>query len=183
MKYLIFCSVLSLFCFSCTKPKYNQKEQLDYFVKISLKVKEAKALVKEVNLQLNDLYSIKAKNKNIIIPQIQIEDAKQSLQQLGLIVATREKNIMGIPILKGDFGLRKNALDYLEHMEKIVRKDFPELLEYISETNQQVNQKNTSERMSRMMMFEVSADILTKSQNLFKELYKLNPEELAMYSL
>jgi hypothetical protein len=119
MKQLTSLGFIFLLCFySCIKPKYNNNERLDYFLKISLQVKDLEVLLNGSREQLNNLYRTKLNSKNSIIPSNQITETKQELQHLLLQLDKKAQIIESITTQKGDFGLKKNALDYVMKQDK-----------------------------------------------------------------
>jgi hypothetical protein len=57
------------------------------------------------------------------------------------------------------------------------------LLETIVDGKQLVNNKAVWNRKARMMMVNVNKDLFKKIQKLYSESYKLNNEQLALYTL
>ncbi len=57
------------------------------------------------------------------------------------------------------------------------------MLETIVDGKQLVNNKAVWNRKARMMMVNVNKDLFKKIQKLYSESYKLNNEQLALYTL
>lgn len=175
---------LFLLCFcSCTKPKHNTNERLDYFVKISLQIKEMQVLVDDTKEELNNLYVVKSSNRNSVMSSNEVNKIKLDLQNLLRQLDTKIKTIESISTQKGDIGLKKNALDYVIKTRQIVKIDLPELLETIVEEKQLVNDKEKWNRKERMMMVNANKDLFKNTQNAYLQLYKLNKEQLELYTL
>lgn len=160
MKQLIsFCFVFLLCFYSCTKSKYNTNERLDYFLKISLQIKDLQVLVDNTKEQLNNFYVLKSKNINSIISSNETNKVRQDLQGLLMQLDKKVKIIESISTQKGDIGLKKSALDYVIKIKQVVKIDLPELLETIVDGKQLVNNKVAWNRKARMMMVNANKDL------------------------
>ncbi len=184
MKQVISFGFVFLLCFyACTKPKYNTNERLDYFLKISLQIKDLQVLVDDTKEQLNNLYVVKSNTKNSIVFSNETNMIKEELQNLLLQLDKKAKIIESITTQKGDTGLKKNALEYVSQTRQVVKLDLPKLLETIVDGKQLVNNKSAWNRKSRMMMVNANRDLFKNTQKIYLNLYKLDKEQLELYTL